>query len=302
MKKLTVFTAPKSFIDPHISTIQRNAIRSWLAMDDEVQVLLIGSEEGIADVAAEFRVSHVPNVSRNAHGTPLVSSIFQLAHEKSEADLLLFTNTDMLFLPETTDIAFQAKQRAADFVLLGQRYDLDVQRPLDFSPGWSDQLLAAVQERGSLHPLGGSDYFIFPRHLFTWIPDFAIGRAGWDNWMIFHAMKQGWQVVDATHSLVAIHQNHGYGHLDGDRNHQRHPETLENLELAGGMQRMFSLFDVKFQLVDGEVRRSPWSPPRFLHGLERRLQPNELVGRGPRWWLLRAIRKLRRAIQKSEAD
>ena len=32
------------------------------------------------------------------------------------------------------------------------------------------------------------------------MPDFAIGRAGWDNWMIYHARQQGWPVIDGTPS------------------------------------------------------------------------------------------------------
>ena len=32
MSFLTIFTAPKPFTDPHINLIQRNALRSWLAL------------------------------------------------------------------------------------------------------------------------------------------------------------------------------------------------------------------------------------------------------------------------------
>jgi hypothetical protein len=300
MNKLSVFTAPKPFTEAHINRIQRNAIRSWLEMGDEVEVLLVGEEEGIADAAAALGVTHVPGVAKNKQGTPLVSSIFGLACENSRADLFLFSNTDMLFMPETLGLALQMKQRADDFVLLGQRYDLDVDTEIDFSPGWDKRLLGEVVHRGRLHPMGGSDYFLFPSGLFSQIPDFAIGRAGWDNWMIYHALAEGSLVVDATPSLVAIHQNHGYQHLAGEDGHQRHPETLENLELAGGMRKMFSLLDVKYQLKDGKIRRISWSLARFLRGIEQRLQPDELVGRGPRWWLLRSVRKLRRALQKYE--
>lgn len=297
MKKLTVFTAPKPFTDPHINIIQRNAIRSWLGMGEEVEVLLVGDEEGIAEEAAALGVAQVPDVGKNRSGTPLVSSIFKLAQEKGTADLFLFANTDMIFLRETIEIALQMRQRADHFVLLGQRYDLDVENEVDFSTGWDERLVEEVIRRGRLHPLGGSDYFLFPSGLLIRIPDFAIGRAGWDNWMIYEAMKNNWLVVDATPSLIAIHQNHSYEHLAGSQGHQRHPETQENLELAGGMRKMFSLLDVKYQLKDGKVQRIPWSPMRFLRGLERWLQSDDQVGRGPRWWLLRGVRRLRRTLQ-----
>jgi hypothetical protein len=53
-------------------------------------------------------------------------------------------------------------------------------------------------------------------------------------------------------------------------------------------------------LVNGRIQKALWSLPRFLHKIELHLQPNEMVGSGPRWWLLRGVRKLRRALQKSE--
>lgn len=297
MKKLTIFTAPKPFMDPHINLIQRNAIGSWLQIGEDVEVLLMGDEVGIAEAARDFMVTHIENVKRNELGTPLISSIFEKANENSQASLLMFVNTDMLLLPETEDIAFKMHREEAEFILLGQRYDLDVDQKFVFSSGWVQKLREDVRSRGNLHPLGGSDYFIFPRGLLKNIPEFAVGRAGWDNWMIYHGISQGWLVVDATPSIMVVHQNHGYSHLTGDQSHQRHPETMQNLELAGGMRKMYSLLDVEYGLVDGKIKTIPWSLPRALHRLERKLQPDELVGRGPRWWLLRGVRKLRRAMQ-----
>jgi hypothetical protein len=295
MKQLTVFSAPKPFTDPHINVIQRNAIRSWQQLGD-VEILLIGEEAGLAQAAAELGVRHLPGAKRNAHGTPLVSSIFGMARQASDSELLLFTNTDMIYFPDALRTVLQLKQNAPEFALMGQRYDLDVREPLDFSFGWEQRLRADIAARGRLHPLGGSDYFLFPRHLFSQVPDFAIGRAGWDNWMIYHAVQQPWLAVDATRTITAVHQNHGYAHLAGEQGHQRHPETDENLRLAGGMRKMYTLLDLEYELVNTSIAAKPWSLTRFLRGLERWLQPDELVGRGPRWWLLRFVRRWRRSL------
>ena len=59
-----------------------------------------------------------------------------------------------------------------------------------------------LRARGRPHLPAGSDYFLFPRHLFAEIPEFAIGRAGWDNWMIYQARRQGWPVVDGDDTDV----------------------------------------------------------------------------------------------------
>ena len=296
MKQLAIFTAPKPFRNQHITVIQRNAIQSWREMGSNVEVLVVGEDEGVAEAAAELGVTQIKNVKRNQHGTPLVSSIFHLAREASQAPLLAYVNADLLLFPETLHIALNVLQQRSEFVLLGQRHDLDVHNRLDFSRDWPDWLRSEVQARGHLHPMGGSDYFIFPRHLFSQIPNFAIGRAGWDNWMIYHAISQNWPTIDATSSLKVVHQNHDYAHLAGEQTHQRHPETFENTALAGGMRKMYMLLDVEYELIDGKIRQVHWTLPRFLRRLERRLQPEELVGHGPRWYLLRGLRKLRRAL------
>ena len=54
MTFLAVFTAPKPFLNPHINTIQRNAIQSWMHLGTDVEVFLMGNEEGMAEVASEW--------------------------------------------------------------------------------------------------------------------------------------------------------------------------------------------------------------------------------------------------------
>ena len=136
---LTIFSAPKPFTNPHIRTIQRNAIQSWKALGPDVQVILIGQEEGMAETAAEFGVMHLPDVRRNPSGTPLVSSIFDLARQACDSPLLAYINADILVLPDFLESARQAASLQSEFLLVGQRWDLDVRTPLDFERGWLEQ-------------------------------------------------------------------------------------------------------------------------------------------------------------------
>ena len=96
---LTIFTAPKPFTNPHIDLIQRNAIRSWVALGPEVEVLLIGEEEGLAEAARELGVRHLPQVQRNDQGTPLIPSIFNLARQETDKPYLAYVNADVILLP-----------------------------------------------------------------------------------------------------------------------------------------------------------------------------------------------------------
>jgi hypothetical protein len=266
---LTVFSAPKSFADPHIRLIQTNAIRSWLALGPEVEVLLVGDEPGLADTAEALKVGRIPDVERNQHGTPRLDSIFRLACQGSSQPLLAYVNADILLLPDLVQAADTVRAEYPEFLMVGQRWDLSVSDPLVFGEEGQQALRLRVKREGSLHPAGGSDYFVFPRGCFTDIPPFAIGRSGWDNWMIYSARRNRWPVVDATQSVMVVHQEHDYAHLPGGQMHYRLPETAENVRLAGGRRRIFDLADADHLLKGGKSVPRPATLGKILRDVER---------------------------------
>ncbi len=265
---ITIFTAPKPFSHPHISLIQRNAILSWQHLGDDVNVVMIGDEPGVADFAAEQGIQHLPDVARNPSGTPLVSSLFSTARQISTSPLLAYVNADILLTPPFVTAASQVYCQVKQFLIVGQRYDLDLQQPLEFNSGWDLRLLADGQTRGHLHPPAGSDYFIFPRSCFTDLLGFAIGRAGWDNWMIYHARSQHIPVVDASASIMVIHQDHDYSHLPNGQAHYRLPELSENLRLAGGQRVVFTLKDADYTLEHDQLQKIPLRSGKLLREIE----------------------------------
>jgi hypothetical protein len=294
MTLITVFSAPKSFTDPHIATIQRNAIQSWLRLGEEVEVILVGCEPGLAEIAEELGVRIFPEVARNEQGTPLVSSIFSLARQNSQSPLLTFVNGDILLLPDLPGVTRSVASQLENFLIVGQRWDLTIQEPLDFSQGWERRLQAMIETHGRPHLLAGSDFFIFPRHVFWEIPDFAIGRAGWDNWMIYHARMQGWPVVDATPSLTVIHQDHDYSHLPNGKPHYDLEESNLNMALAGGSAHMYYILDSDRELRHGKIRPPRLTSLRLLRKIELWLTPKDGRRSGPRWALARKFRRWRR--------
>lgn len=268
MPKLTIFSAPKPFSDPHIAMIQRNAIRSWKALGSDVDVLLLGEETGLAEAAAELGVRHIPDIRRNNSGTPLISSMIETARRESQTDWLVLINADIILLPGFVDSVRRAVEQSGHFLVLGHRWDLDVRAPLTFEGDWAPELLHRAQTEGRIHKSKGSDYFVFASDQFADYPDFAIGRAGWDNWTIYHARAQGWPVIDATHDIPIIHQQHDYAHLPGGKIHYNHPESDVNLRLAGGKRFIFTLLDADRVLVDGQVRPYPRSNAKFWRDFE----------------------------------
>lgn len=265
---LTLFTTPKPFENPHINIIQRNTLQNWVALGDEVAVVVVGDDPGIREVCEEYGIQHIPNVRTNQKGTPLISSIFELGRSLNDSPYLVYANADILFLPDLVAGIKRLAEVHAPFLAVGQRYDMDITDPIQFSGDWPDALKADIARKGKLHGQTGSDYFIFPRDCFGDIPDFAVGRAGWDNWMLYQTRYQGWRLVDATPSITVIHQNHDYAHLPGGVIHYRQPETDDNIKLAGGRRSIFNATDSRFLLTEEGLKRKPLNWKSFWREVE----------------------------------
>jgi hypothetical protein len=268
MALITIFTVPKAFKHPHISLIQRNTVRNLASLGPDVNPLVIGDDEGVAEVAAEYGVRHLPNIARNEQGTPIVASAFQLARENSDTPLLACINADNLLLPDFIETARFVSQNLKNFLLVGQRYELDITELLDFSPGWEARLRADILQRSK--PLGPTalEYMIFPRSQFRDMPPFAFGRSAWDNWVAFKARWENWPMVDATGTIILGHQNHDYSHLPGNKPPYKMPESLNNIRMGGGRRAIFTLNDASHRIMDGKIAPNPLTWPRFLRSLE----------------------------------
>jgi len=278
---LSLFTSPKPFRD-HVGVIQRNALRSWRELGSEVEVLLIGDEEGMADEAAQWGARHLPEVERNELGTPLVSSIFEIARRVARHSHLCYVNSDVILLPDLLQAVRQVAGCFDRYLLVGRRIDLEVPGPLAEGPGWEQELREAIRSRGELHPPTGSDYFVFPRSMFSALPPFALGRAGWDNWMIYAGRHDRVPVVDGTGAVTAVHQAHDYAHLPGGRPHFRLPESRDNVEMGGGRVTVFTIRDATWQFGSAGLERRGWREAGVARNLEAALYSAMGAGRAAR--------------------
>jgi hypothetical protein len=228
---LTLFSVPKAF-EGQIGEIQRRAISSWTALG--VQVVLVGDEEGVAETAREAAVEHVPQLDRSEHGTPLLDSAFREADRVAVHPLRCFVHTDMLLSGDLLAATRIVSETAPRFLIVGRARELD----------------------GSLRGAAALDWFVFPAGLYGEVPPFVIGRACFDNWLVWKARQEG-MVVDATQAVAAVHQAHDYDHLAGGKNEAYYgDEAARNLELAGGKSHLYTIHDASHSLVDGRLRRN----------------------------------------------
>ena len=226
---ITLFAIPRAFVGDS-ADIQRTALTSWTRLGDDVEILLIGDDEGVAEAAATASVSHISTVDKTEYGTPLLSSAFALAREASTRRLLAYVNADIVLLPDFVQAI--RRIRFASFLCLGRR--LDVTGLVDV-----DELARSARIPGELAPPDAIDYFVFDRSgPLTELPPFVVGRPGWDNWMIYRARSLRLPVVDATRVVTAVHQAHGYTHVPERSGYRWYgPEAESNFALIQGLER-----------------------------------------------------------------
>lgn len=277
---LTIFTVPKSF-HGHINIIQRNAISSWLQLQPKPEIILFGDEEGIGMAAKEFGVQHILEIKKNEFGIPLINDIFEKAQKRANYDILVYLNTDIILMSDFMKTIEKIKELKSTFLIIGQRWDLDIKEPLQFSrPDWEEKLRAILPKEGKLHGLSASDYFVFPK-AFNWsMPSFCIGRTSYDNWFIHRIRSLKIPVIDATKAITAIHQNH--------KSHRQEDNAFtvmrrKNIKLAGGFLNMCSLLDADWVFNSDGLKKPPFPgrifaeislfyPWRLLLSIKRKLQ------------------------------
>jgi hypothetical protein len=261
---LTIFSIPKAF-KGHIGIIQHNAIESWTKLEPRPEIILLGNDQGTADVAREFGLRHLSKIATSDHGTPLLGDLFRQAEAAATSPCMCYLNADIILLGDFLRAAETVQGKFPKSLLISKRINLDVAEKLNFDDRWEE----IVKQRASASGRGGHytaiDVFVFPKGMYPQIPDFAIGRLWFDQWLIKAVREQKLPVVDASLVAPVLHQNHDYGHVAGGREQVwRGQEAERNFQLYGGVQHAYTLLDVTHDLTtDGSIRRVRFRKPIF---------------------------------------
>lgn len=249
---ITFVTVPKPFTG-HTGVIQRNAICSWAAAVPGAQVLLCGREPGTAEMAGALGAEHVPDIGLSPLGAPLLNDVFRRAHDRAKHETLCFVNADIVFRGDINAVL----GLSPPFLVVGESFDVDLREPVDCGVSdWRSRLPADGVSRGPL----AIDWFFFNRGPFADVPPFSIGRARFDNWLVWRARSRHAAVIDGTTVIDALHQRHHYGHLNGGRREAyRGPDARRNQKLAGLWCYLYlhSILDADWTLTEHGLQPRP---------------------------------------------
>ncbi|MAT10608.1 MAG: hypothetical protein CMM02_06330 [Rhodopirellula sp.] len=262
---VTFFSIPKKF-EGLYETIQTNAILSWIESVPNCEIILFidDSEKGKLKFNQE-NVIIVDDNKTNNYGTPLLSYIWTKAYELSSNNHLCFINSDIIIFPEFNRIL---NIGISSYLIAGRRWDLDFKELVKFESNWDNNLIKKAKSEGLLHQETGVDYFLFTKNSMPKMPNFAIGRGWWDNWLLYNFGKRGIPVIDGT-ELITVHQNHDYSHIKSVTKETNHKglERIENGKIANlSYYNIIYISDSKYFLCNNEIIKRP-----FFYRLKRLL-------------------------------
>ena len=265
---LTFFTTGKAFRG-HDGIIQRNALKSWKLLDPDVEVIVFGEDDGAAQVCSELGLVHHPQVEQHASGRNRLDYMFVRASQMAHHEYLCYCNCDIILLDDFRRAFERAKAWKEQFLLVSQRWDVDITEPIDFGDAaWVERLRTLTDAEGVQRDEFWIDLFVFKRGLYLDMPPLIVGHCYWDNWMIWKALKERKPVLDGTEFVMPIHQNHGYNpafeRVKGFANDKL---SLYNLELIGGLKRIRHIKYSTHRLGSGGLIY--WNIFRYTHDYGR---------------------------------
>ena len=245
---ITIFTIPKPFLG-HINVIQRNAIKSWIELRPKCEIILFGDDSGVIETAKEFNLVSIPTIHKNEYNTPMLNSVFDLAQQKSSNEIMVYVNADILLYQDL--ISTVERINLQKYLASGRRYDMDITTEIkDGDKTELSELYVKVRNGGILHGFSGKDYFIFKKNTVKMRP-FAVGRPGWDDWLLYHMREQSIPIINSTYAVTAIHQNHDYSHSKyGEDKRVSGPEWLQNNKTIESFTNIIGLQDADWVLKE----------------------------------------------------
>lgn len=246
---------PKPF-SGRMKIIQTNAIGSWIQLTENIEIILMGDEEGTTEIVDKFGLKHIPDIAKSKSGVPLIDSIFNKAVAAAKNKIVCYVNADIILMSDFITAAKLMIKQKSKFLAIGKRWDVGIEELLDFNVGWEQRLKNLAKNKGNLHSHTGIDYFLFTKGLYENIPPFSIGRFSWDQWLVYDVVRRGLPVVDCTNDVFVVHQNHDYNHLGQSAKQPGSNKDFEyNLRIAGGVECCFTIRDSQYGLKDGKLQK-----------------------------------------------
>ena len=196
--------------------------------------------------------------------------MFRQLRTIAKTEVLVFVNSDIVLFDGVIAAAQTLESTLKKSVIVGRR--LDVPYKVHINARNKLNLERNARKKGVLHGDYGLDYFIMKtEHLPTDFPEFLIGTWRWDNVLLALLVTQGFDILDGTSVITALHQ--GVNSAE-EADHTLRVGSVYNDELAYSYMRRAYLVgrvnaaDYELQMHDNHLALVP-RPHHELLGLHK---------------------------------
>lgn len=193
---------------PEFIVEHTNSLQSWKRLRCKPKIVIIGDDQGVAELCANARVIHHPYVKKNNYGTPMINSIFEEGWKYvKDDDICVFVNGDIILTDSLCDTLDAFVNNFPDYAK--RTYFMTAVRnnwynftALDFN----DAGLKSIPEKNLKRERpDGIDLFIHRKGTYLNIPDSGIAKFAYDTWLLLYAIDQFELCIDITETCQIIH-------------------------------------------------------------------------------------------------
>ena len=222
--------------------IHNRLIRNWAALRPELDpVLFVPFTEYNTSwpktaAAHNWTVLMLYSLRQNL---PILTTMFKEVIARSRTPFVGYANADILFdrsLISTLRYLGRTLDLDRELILItGRRRNVKLSK-FDLGPGDN---LTRISKMDKVWPYHGmaQDYFITTRRGLPWrnIPDFVVGRNGYDNWLVAKALDWKLTLIDSSKTVLALHQTGKDGYMSGSLTVPKSTRNL-NTRLVKGVR------------------------------------------------------------------
>ena len=233
---LTLFTTWNDNREKYL--VHNLTVRNWSSLRPFAIPVIFTNDALVANECKRKGWNVLPIRVTAADGIPVLKFMYEDVMTAYNTTFYAYSNSDILYTDTLIDTLasyaykLDSKQRTKPSVdtsihvpllksreiqkpvlIIGKRTNVESVTENEGST-WKE-ITSVAKRRGKLFGIYAEDYFITPRN-YPWkdIAEVVIGLRAYDNWLVYYARKQNYTVIDATSTLLAVHQTTRVGNFE----------------------------------------------------------------------------------------
>ncbi|XP_052230680.1 uncharacterized protein LOC127844473 isoform X2 [Dreissena polymorpha] len=265
---LTLFTSWNA--NPEKNLVHNLTLINWRLLHPYVIPVVFTNESSVINECNQAGVTALPLSAVAADGIPVLKYMYRDVMNLFNTSFYAFSNGDILFTETLIHTLAQiinstTEDLSKPILIVGQRTNVE-NVTLDEGSDWAN-VTCISKSRGKLFTGWAEDFFITPPS-FPWkeVPEVVIGRRAYDNWLVYNSRKVKYNVIDATKTILAVHQTtqagnfEGHGHSNKDYNHNLLVKIYKSIKYNAGviecLERFTQYESKQFQVKTRKVHKA----------------------------------------------